>query len=85
VTGVQTCALPICVHPTGVNTPMIMNDVVARMLEADPTKLDALANLMPVQVVETIDISNAIAWLVSDEARFVSGVCLPVDAGFTVK
>jgi SDR family mycofactocin-dependent oxidoreductase len=73
------------VHPTGVNTPMIMNEVVSRMIEADPTKLDALTNLMPVQVVEAIDISNAIAWLVSDEARYVSGITLPVDAGFTVK
>jgi SDR family mycofactocin-dependent oxidoreductase len=73
------------VHPTGVDTPMIMNEVIARILEADPTKADALANLMPVQVVEAIDISNAIAWLVSDEARYVSGICLPVDAGFTAK
>jgi NAD(P)-dependent dehydrogenase (short-subunit alcohol dehydrogenase family) len=62
-----------------------MNEVIARILEADPTKADALANLMPVQVVEAIDISNAIAWLVSDEARYVSGICLPVDAGFTAK
>jgi NAD(P)-dependent dehydrogenase (short-subunit alcohol dehydrogenase family) len=64
---------------------MIMTEVVGRMLEADPSKADALANLMPVQVVEAIDISHAIAWLVSDEARYVSGVTLPVDAGFTVK
>jgi NAD(P)-dependent dehydrogenase (short-subunit alcohol dehydrogenase family) len=40
---------------------------------------------MPVEVIEAIDISNAIAWLVSDEARYVTGVTLPVDAGFTVK
>jgi SDR family mycofactocin-dependent oxidoreductase len=73
------------VHPTGVDTPMIMNEVIGRWIEADPSKADALSNLMPVQVVEAIDISNAIAWLVSDEARYVSGITLPVDAGFTVK
>jgi hypothetical protein len=28
-------------------------------------------------------VSNAIAWLVSDEGRYVTGVALPVDAGFT--
>lgn len=36
-------------------------------------------------MVQPIDISNAIAWLVSDEARYVTGVTLPVDAGFTAK
>ena len=35
--------------------------------------------------VEPIDISNAIAWLVSDDARYVTGITLPVDAGFTNK
>jgi NAD(P)-dependent dehydrogenase (short-subunit alcohol dehydrogenase family) len=32
-----------------------------------------------------VDISNAIVWLVSDDARYVTGVTLPVDAGFTNK
>ena len=27
------------------------------------------------------DVSNAIAWLVSDEARFVTGITLPIDLG----
>jgi NAD(P)-dependent dehydrogenase (short-subunit alcohol dehydrogenase family) len=29
-----------------------------------------------------VDVSNAIVWLVSDAARYVTGVTLPVDAGF---
>lgn len=73
------------VHPTGVDTPMIMNEAVGAMIEAHPELADALANLMPVQVIEAIDISNAIAWLVSDEARYVTGITLPVDAGFCVR
>jgi SDR family mycofactocin-dependent oxidoreductase len=73
------------VHPTGVNTPMIMNEAVGAMIEANPDLAGALANLMPVQVIEAIDISNAIAWLVSDEARYVTGITLPVDAGFCVR
>ncbi|MGQ0464976.1 MAG: mycofactocin-coupled SDR family oxidoreductase [Sporichthyaceae bacterium] len=73
------------VHPTGVDTPMIMNEAIMAMVEANPEIGAALANLMPVPVIEAIDISNAIAWLVSDEARYVTGITLPVDAGFCVK
>jgi SDR family mycofactocin-dependent oxidoreductase len=73
------------VHPTGVNTPMIVNEATAKVFEARPEVADAISNLMPVELIEAIDISNAIAWLVSDEARYVTGVTLPVDAGFTVK
>ena len=36
-------------------------------------------------MVEAVDISNAILWLVCDEARYVTGVTLPVNAGFTNK
>ncbi|WP_299953250.1 mycofactocin-coupled SDR family oxidoreductase [uncultured Modestobacter sp.] len=73
------------VHPTGVQTPMIENDEMTAYMEANPGISAALENLMPVESVEAVDISNAIAWLVSDHARFVTGVTLPVDAGFTVK
>ena len=42
-------------------------------------------NALPVPWVEPVDISNAILFLVSDEARYITGVTLPVDAGYTVK
>ena len=71
------------VHPTGVNTPMVVNDVMQEFLAQDPTMSNALANALPVPMVEPVDISNAIVWLVSDDARYVTGVTLPVDAGFT--
>jgi NAD(P)-dependent dehydrogenase (short-subunit alcohol dehydrogenase family) len=35
--------------------------------------------------VEPVDISNAVLFLASDEARYITGVPLPVDAGFMVK
>jgi NAD(P)-dependent dehydrogenase (short-subunit alcohol dehydrogenase family) len=73
------------VHPTGVNTPMIMNEGLERYLAENPALAVAMSNLMPVPVIEPIDVSNAIAWLVSDAARYVTGVTLPVDAGFAVK
>ena len=43
------------------------------------------ANLMPVGMVESIDITNAVLYLVSNDARYVTGVTLPVDAGFVIK
>jgi SDR family mycofactocin-dependent oxidoreductase len=73
------------VHPTGVRTPMIVNEVMAEFLAADPTLSDAMANALPVDMVEPVDVSNAIVWLVSDDARYITGVTLPVDAGFTNK
>jgi (+)-trans-carveol dehydrogenase len=68
-------------HPTGVNTPMIVNDFMPRRLANADNSVN-LRNAMPVDMVEPMDISNAIVWLASDEARYVTGVSLPVDAGF---
>jgi len=71
------------VHPTGVNTPMIDNDYVRSWLQRMGG--GAGGNAMPVPAVEAEDIANAVAWLVSDAARYVTGVALPVDAGAVVK
>jgi NAD(P)-dependent dehydrogenase (short-subunit alcohol dehydrogenase family) len=38
-----------------------------------------------VRCVEAVGISNAVLFLVSDDGRYVTGVTLPVDAGFTNK
>ena len=73
------------VHPTGVRTPMVVNENMEKFLSADPAMGSAMANALPVDMVEPLDISNAIAWLVSDDARYVTGVTLPVDAGYTNK
>jgi SDR family mycofactocin-dependent oxidoreductase len=72
------------VHPTGVNTPMVVNDYMAQFLDADTGGANIM-NLLPVELVEAVDISNAVLWLASDEARYVTGVSLPVDAGFMQK
>ena len=72
---------------------MIMNDAALRLIRPDlanpqPEDLGAAfvgTNSLPVPWVEPIDISNAVLWLASDEARYVTGVTLPVDAGFCVK
>ena len=81
------------VHPTGVDTDMIQNDVMYTLFgpELDsPTReqigerFQAL-NALPIPWVEPVDISNAVLFLASDEARYITGVTLPIDAGSTTK
>ncbi len=81
------------VHPTGVDTLMIQNEATRRLFLPDvenPTREQAAevfttTNALPVPWVEPRDISNAVLFLASDEARYVTGVTLPVDAGYTIK
>jgi SDR family mycofactocin-dependent oxidoreductase len=73
------------VHPTGVNTPMVVNEVMQQWLSEDPSIAGAMSNLLPVEMIESVDISNAILFLVSDDGRYVTGVTLPVDAGILAK
>jgi NAD(P)-dependent dehydrogenase (short-subunit alcohol dehydrogenase family) len=56
---------------------------VAEIVAHAPELEGILRNAMPVEAIESIDISNAVAWLVSDEARYVTGTVIPVDAGNT--
>ena len=64
---------------------MVVNETMQEFLAQDPQLSNAMANALPVDLVEPVDISNAIVWLVSDDARYVTGVTLPVDAGFLNK
>lgn len=70
------------VHPTGVNTPFINNDHIRGFIEANPEWGANMQNALPVEQIEPVDVSNAIVWLASDEGRYITGICLPVDAGF---
>jgi SDR family mycofactocin-dependent oxidoreductase len=72
------------VHPSGVATPMILNDfVVNRMLENPNPALSQM--LLPdVPLVEAQDVSEAVLWLVGRRSRYVTGVSIPVDAGHVV-
>ncbi|MGV0834373.1 mycofactocin-coupled SDR family oxidoreductase [Mycolicibacterium thermoresistibile] len=71
------------VHPTGVNTPMVANEEYGAWAAANPeiAGSPAYQNAMPVELIEAIDISNAMVYLASDDARYVTGVAFPVDAG----
>ncbi|MFZ0045152.1 MAG: mycofactocin-coupled SDR family oxidoreductase [Streptosporangiaceae bacterium] len=80
-------------HPTTVNTAMIQNAPTYALFRPDlenPTAEDAAESLLtlnalPVKWVEPIDISNALLFLASDEARYITGVTLPIDAGCVIK
>jgi (+)-trans-carveol dehydrogenase len=81
------------VHPTNVNTPLFMNEGTMKLFRPDlenpgPQDLLPIGQLMhvlPVGWVEPVDISNAVLFLASDEARFITGVTLPIDAGSCLK
>ncbi|UXA19960.1 mycofactocin-coupled SDR family oxidoreductase [Mycobacterium sp. SMC-4] len=76
------------VHPAGVNTPMIDNEFTRSWLSGMAHEQQAgpdMRNALPVEALEAEDIANAVFWLVSDAARYVTGVALPVDAGFVNK
>jgi (+)-trans-carveol dehydrogenase len=81
------------VHPTHVNSPMLMNEQTYRMFRPDlenpgPDDLAPICqtfHMMPIPWVQPEDISNAVLFLASDEARYITGVTLPVDAGSCLK
>jgi SDR family mycofactocin-dependent oxidoreductase len=81
------------IHPTQVDTLMIQNEPTWRLFRPDlehPTRADfepasQQMNALPIPWVDPVDISNALLFLASDEARYITGVPLPVDAGCLVK
>jgi SDR family mycofactocin-dependent oxidoreductase len=81
------------VNPTVVNTPMVNNEPSYKLFRPDlehPTEDDFKAaaltlNALPIPWVEPVDISNAVLFLASDEARYITGITLPVDAGANIK
>ena len=81
------------VHPTNVNTPLFMNEPTMKLFRPDlenpgPEDMKVVGQLMhtlPIGWVEPEDIANAVLFLASDEARFITGVTLPVDGGSCLK
>lgn len=81
------------VNPGNVDTPMIQNPTARKLFvpdASDPTDdqfRNALTgvNAIPVPWIDPVDVSNAVVFLASDEARYVTGLSMAVDAGFTVK
>lgn len=80
-----------CVNPSGVATRMVLNPAVEARFGGgdapppDPKPVDDVANLLDVALVDPEDVTAAVAFLASSEARYVTGVALPVDAGMLVR
>jgi (+)-trans-carveol dehydrogenase len=81
------------VHPTASNTPMVQNEANMQlfMQHSENATAEQYAevmsslNALPVPWVQPRDISNAVLFLASDEARYITGIALPIDAGWTIK
>jgi SDR family mycofactocin-dependent oxidoreductase len=81
------------VHPTNVNTHLLHNDGLYAMFRPDlenPTREDVepaftMFQAMPIPYVEPVDISNTVLFLASEEARYVTGQQVRVDAGSLLK
>jgi SDR family mycofactocin-dependent oxidoreductase len=77
------------VAPTAIDTPMVEGMVEAygeEILDEGGAALAGPFNVFePGEMLESRDISEAYMWLSSDAARYVTGITLPVDAGFLAK
>lgn len=75
----------IAIHPTGVNTPM--NDGLAALEGATPQEIAerSAGNLINVPWVEAEDVANAVVFLASEKARYVTGSSFVLDAGLLTR
>lgn len=81
------------IHPTAVATPLVMNQTNLRASRpdlADPTPEDVReawgrGKLLDIGWIEPVDVANAVLFLASQEARYITGIQLPIDAGSTTK
>jgi NAD(P)-dependent dehydrogenase (short-subunit alcohol dehydrogenase family) len=74
------------IHPTGVDTPMINNDMSrGRFERASAEDLRALVNAMRVTRIEALDVANLVLWLCSEESRYYTGNAVRIDAGASLR
>ena len=75
----------VSIHPTGVNTPM--NDGLAELEHTTPREIAerSAGNLLPVPWIEPEDVAQAVVYLCSDAARYVTGSQFVLDAGLLTR
>ena len=81
------------IHPTNCDTQLLHNEDVYRAFRPDlkhPTREEAMLALpamqaMPIPFIDPIDISHLVAFLASDESRYLTGMNIRVDAGAMLK
>lgn len=77
------------IHPTGVASGMTMNEAMMKLFEeaaaGGSNSISGMQNALPIQMLEPEDVANAVAFLVSDEAKFITGTEWALDAGFMIR
>jgi SDR family mycofactocin-dependent oxidoreductase len=75
----------VSIHPTGVDTPL--NDGLAAMEGMTPREIAerSAGNLLPVPWIEAADVAEAVRFLVSDKARYMTGTEFVLDAGLLTR
>jgi SDR family mycofactocin-dependent oxidoreductase len=81
------------IHPTNVDTTLLHNDDIYRAFRPDlenPTREDAMLSFpamqaMPIPFIDPSDVSSLVAFLASDESRYITGLNIRLDAGAMLK
>jgi SDR family mycofactocin-dependent oxidoreductase len=75
----------VSIHPTGVDTPL--NDGLAAMEGKTPEEIAeaSAGNLLPVPWIEASDVAEAVRFLVSEKARYMTGTEFVLDAGLLTR
>lgn len=74
-----------CVHPGGTGTDMTQNPAAEHWQATAPGVSGALSLPLPIHRMEPVDVAHAVRWLCSDEARYMTGAQIVLDAGATLQ
>ena len=73
------------VHPGGVATPMVINEVMAGFVAEHPSFGESQRPLMTLPMMEPASVTDVVMFLCAPTGRYITGVALPVDAGLLLK
>ena len=73
------------VHPTGLASPMLVNEPMGQYFAENPDAISSMKNLLDVDLIEEQDITDAMVYLCGRSGRYVTGITLPVDAGYVLR
>ena len=62
-----------------------MEALMAQAAAGSHNTISQMQNALPIKSLQAENIADAVAWLVSDEAAYITGIQLPLDAGFAVR